>query len=161
MRDSLFAWIGYAVVLACIFNPSLTNAGHVTFRTTYVYFVQRSPGGNCVGTTTAVGDEVRLASGAMVPVEALYGKSAACTDPNFPINAKLGASKPCPATTPFNINAGIDLPDGWSQVKQSCTIANKGYFFFASNKSPHRQFADFRPIAVTGQRHDVLRKIEA
>jgi len=136
MRNCLFAWIGYAIGVACFFHPSLTNAGgHVTFHTTYTYFVPRSPGGNCVGATTAVGDEVRIPGGATAPVVALYGKSAACKDPRFPINAKLGAKIVCPTATPFNIDAGIDLPDGWSQVKQSCTIANKGYFFFALNKS--------------------------
>ena len=157
MRIGLSSWIVSLLGLVCLTNSTLVFAGHVTTHTTYVYFTQRSTGSNCVGVTALIGDAVRLPNGTTATVEALYGKSSACPDPNFPINAKLGNSKNCSVSVPFNVNAGIYLPDGWAQVKQSCVIAAKGFFFFATNKvmdaallisdKPRSEFPDMQIFA--------------
>jgi len=157
MKLRLSSWIGILLGLVCVANTSSVCAGHVTTHTTYIYFTQRSPGSNCVSETATIGDAVKLPNGTMATVEALYGKSSACTDPNFPINAKLGNSKTCSVAIPFNVNAGIFLPDGWTQVKQNCGIASKGFFFFAANKAlnagllisdkPRSEFPDMKIFA--------------
>ena len=170
MRVRLLKWMGSLVALVCIAHTFPAYAGHVTTHTTYIYFTQRNPGSGCVSASVAIGDAVKLPDGTMATVEALYGKSSACTDANFPVNAKLGTSNKCAVAIPFNMNAGIYLPDGWTPVKQNCEVASKGFFFFAANKAltagvlisdiRRSKFPDMK-IFVENKRKEQIANLEA
>lgn len=150
MRHSLRITMLCLLGMLCIAGTTLAYAGHVTINSSYMYFTERSPGSNCVRETASVGDLLKLPDGTITTIQALTGKSSVCNEPEFPILAKVGTSKTCAISPPFNANSGIYLPDGWVQVKQNCALAAKKYFFFATNKNvPAALLISDRPRSET------------
>ena len=114
----------------------------------YHYFTQTvqsgGGGGYCVRDTMAVGDRVKLKDGSAASIVTLTANAPNCKNKDFPTGATVGPVKAesCEFATPYNPDAGIYLPEGWSMQKLSCAslAKKKDVFFSARNETLDGRF---------------------
>ena len=90
-------------------------------------------GENCVGSTSKVGDNIRLPNGEIKVITSLSGTSTRCTNPEMPIRALLGNAT---TSTPNHVSkSGIDLSDSWVQRPLTDAMKSNGSLLMAANRT--------------------------
>lgn len=95
-----------------------------------------SEGEHCVGTSTKVGDVIRLSDGVYYTVKSLSGSSVRCNVSSHPIRALLSPNSRSAITEEkIETRATIELPDGWIQQPLSDQLRASSTVLFVVNKT--------------------------